>query len=453
MALPRLLRTASFRLSALYAVVFGAFVLALGSIALWSTRSVIEEQLTRRIETEMALLDQEFRSNGLDRLVAVIQQRTRSEPNLDYDYFLADPAGNRLAGNLPVTNQLGWNEISAREDASEDQSGKLERVRVLVRQLGDGLRVGVGEDLEQVDELEETFLRVLASALGIVLVLGIGGGLLLSAGFLRRLDAITRTADAIIAGDLSRRIERTGSGDFDHLAGTLNTMLDRIAGLIENVRQVSSDIAHDLRTPLSRLRQDLEEAKEKDLTATDYRKVVERAVGDADLLLDTFSALLRIAQIEAGTRRSAFRVVDLSEVMRTLADAYAPPAEESGRPLRTEIADAIRITGDRELLSLLFANLVENALHHTAPGTTISLRLAREEIGVIAEVADTGAGIPEEERTKVFQRFYRLERSRTTPGSGLGLSTVAAIVVLHQASIELLDNKPGLRVAVRFPSG
>jgi signal transduction histidine kinase len=434
-------------------VVFGAFVLALGSIALWSTRSVIEEQLTRRIETEMALLDQEFRSNGLDRLVAVIQQRTRSEPNLDYDYFLADPAGNRLAGNLPVTNQLGWNEISAREDASEDQSGKLERVRVLVRQLGDGLRVGVGEDLEQVDELEETFLRVLASALGIVLVLGIGGGLLLSAGFLRRLDAITRTADAIIAGDLSRRIERTGSGDFDHLAGTLNTMLDRIAGLIENVRQVSSDIAHDLRTPLSRLRQDLEEAKEKDLTATDYRKVVERAVGDADLLLDTFSALLRIAQIEAGTRRSAFRVVDLSEVMRTLADAYAPPAEESGRPLRTEIADAIRITGDRELLSLLFANLVENALHHTAPGTTISLRLAREEIGVIAEVADTGAGIPEEERTKVFQRFYRLERSRTTPGSGLGLSTVAAIVVLHQASIELLDNKPGLRVAVRFPSG
>jgi signal transduction histidine kinase len=434
-------------------VVFGASVLALGSIAFWSTRSVIEEQLTRRIEAEMALLDQEFRSNGLDRLVAMIQQRTRTEPNLDYDYFLADPAGNRLAGKLPIANQLGWNEISAREDANEDQSGKLERVRVLVRQLDCGLRVGVGEDLEQVDELEETFLGVLASALGIVLVLGIGGGLLLSAGFLRRLDAITRTADAIIAGDLSRRIERTSSGDFDHLAGTLNTMLDRIAGLIENVRQVSSDIAHDLRTPLSRLRQDLEEAKDKDLTATDYRKVVERAVGDADLLLDTFSALLRIAQIESGTRRSAFRVVDLSEVMRTLADAYAPPAEESGRPLRTEIADAIRITGDRELLSLLFANLVENALHHTAPGTTISLRLAREEIGVIAEVADTGAGIPEVERAKVFRRFYRLERSRTTPGSGLGLSTVAAIVELHQASIELLANKPGLRVSVRFPSG
>jgi methyl-accepting chemotaxis protein len=277
--LPRLLRTASFRLSALYAVLFGLSVLVLGAITYWSTRSAIEQQLMRRIEAEMALLKLEFRTSGLDRLIAVIQQRTRTAPNLDFDYFLADAAGRHLAGNLPlVLDRLGWNEISAPEDASETSSGEVERVRLLVRELDGGLRLGVGEDLEQVDELEETFLTVLASALGIVLVLGIGGGLLLSAGFLRRLDAITRTADAIIAGDLSRRIERTGSGDFDHLATTLNAMLDRISGLMENLRQVSSDIAHDLRTPLSRLRQDLEEATDKNLTAADYRKVVERAV-------------------------------------------------------------------------------------------------------------------------------------------------------------------------------
>jgi signal transduction histidine kinase len=264
---------------------------------------------------------------------------------------------------------------------------------------------------------------------------------------------ITRTADAIVAGDLSRRIERTGSGDdFDHLSATLNAMLDRIAGLMENLRQVSSDIAHDLRTPLSRLRQDLEEAKNQDLTAAGYKSVVERAVAEADVLLETFSALLRIAQIEAGTRRSAFRLLDLSDVVRTVAEAYAPAVEERGRRLQTEITDAVQVNGDRGLLSQLFVNLVENALRHTPAGTTITLRLSRQGAAALAEVADTGSGIPKDERAKVLRRFYRLERSRTTAGSGLGLSTVAAIVELHHAAIELLDNEPGLRVVIRFPA-
>lgn len=193
--------------------------------------------------------------------------------------------------------------------------------------------------------------------------------MLLSAGFLRRVDLITRTADAIIAGDLSRRIERNGSGDdFDRLSASLNAMLDRIAGLIENLRQVSNDIAHDLRTPLTRLRQDLEEAKNRNLTASGYKSVVERAVEEADVLLETFSALLRIAQIEAGTRRSAFHLVDPSDVARTVAEAYAPAIEESGHTFRVEIAAGVQVNGDRGLLSQLFANLVENALHHTSPG-------------------------------------------------------------------------------------
>jgi signal transduction histidine kinase len=264
---------------------------------------------------------------------------------------------------------------------------------------------------------------------------------------------ITRTADAIIDGDLSRRIERTGAGDdFDHLSATLNAMLDRIEGLMENLRQVSSDIAHDLRTPLSRLRQDLEEAQKRELTAAEFKRVVEGAVAEADVLLETFSALLRIAQIEAGTRRSAFRPVDLSEVLRTVVEAYAPAIEESGRTLRAEIADGVQGNGDRGLLSQLFVNLIENALHHTPAGTAITLQLSRQTAGASAEVADTGPGIPPEERAKVFRRFYRLEHSRTTPGSGLGLSTVAAIVELHHAAIELIDNRPGLRVVIRFPA-
>jgi signal transduction histidine kinase len=430
---------------------FAGCVLLLGAAAFWSTRSALEQQLTRRIEAEMTLLEQEFRSNGIDHLVATVQQRTQDKGNLDY--FVADPAGKRLAGDLPInSDRLGWVELEAGQDASGEQSGEKETVRVLVGQLDGGYRLGVGEDLEQVGEMEETFLGILASALGIVLVLGIGGGLLLSAAFLRRVDMITRTADAIIDGDLSRRIERTGSGDdLDHLSATLNVMLDRIAGLMENLRQVSNDIAHDLRTPLTRLRQDLEEAKTRDLTTAGYRRVVEGAVAEADVLLETFSALLRIAQIEAGTRRSAFRVVDLSDVVRTVAEAYAPAVEESGRVLSADIAADVQVNGDRGLLSQLFVNLVENALRHTPAGTTITLRLSRQGAGALAEVADTGSGIPEDERVRVFRRFYRLERSRTTAGSGLGLSTVAAIVELHHAAIELLDNKPGLRVAVRFP--
>ena len=451
MPLPRLVSTASFRLSALYAVLFGGCVLLLGAAAFWSTRSALETQLTRRIEAEMTLLEQEFRSNGIDRLIATVQQRTRIKGNLDY--FVLDTAGKRLAGDLPTTDRLGWVVFDGGQNAGREQSEENEAVRVLVKQLDGGFRLGVGEDLEQVGEMEETFLGILASALGIVLVLGIGGGLLLSAAFLRRVDMITRTADAIIDGDLSRRIERTGSGDdFDHLSATLNVMLDRIAGLMENLRQVSSDIAHDLRTPLSRLRQDLEEAQKRELSAADFKRVIEDAVAEADVLLETFSALLRIAQIEAGTRRSAFRPVDLSDVMRTVAEAYAPAVEESGRTLRTDIAEGVQVSGDRGLLSQLFVNLVENALHHTPPGTTIALRLSGQSAGVVAEVADTGPGIPADERVKVFRRFYRLERSRTAPGSGLGLSTVAAIVELHHAAIELLDNEPGLRVVIRFPA-
>jgi signal transduction histidine kinase len=449
--LPRIVRTATFRLSALYAILFGASVLLLGAVTFWSTRSVLEQQLARRIESEMTLLEQEFRSGGLDRLVAIIQQRTRLNAYLDYS--LTDPTGKRLAGDLPlVSGRSGWVEVETGQDLNGEPGGGKERVRILAKQLDGGFTLGVGEDLEQIGELESTFLGILASALGIVLVLGIGGGLLLSAAFLRRVDVITRTADAIIAGNLSRRIERTGAGDdLDRLSATLNTMLDRIAELMENLRQVSNDIAHDLRTPLTRLRQDLEEAKGRDLTAADYKSVVECAVGEADVLLETFAALLRIAQIEAGTRRSAFRTVNLADVVRTVAEAYAPAIEESGRTLRTEVAQAAEVNGDRGLLTQLFANLVENALHHTPAETTISLRVARHPRGAVAEVADTGPGIPEGERPKVFRRFYRLERSRTTVGSGLGLSTVAAIVDLHHAAIELLDNDPGLRVVIRFP--
>lgn len=447
----RLLRTASFRLAALYAVLFGASVLLLGAVTFWSMQSALEDQLRRRIEAEMSFLQEEFRTSGLDHLVASVKERARVPANLDY--FIVDPAGTLLAGDLPpISGRLGWVDVATEQDATKAPGGEQERVRALVKELDGGFRLGVGEDLEQVGEIEDTIFAAFASTLSIIVVLGIGGGVLLSAGFLRRVDTITRTADAIIAGDLSRRIERNGSGDdFDRLSATLNAMLDRIGGLMENLRQVSTDIAHDLRTPLSRLRQGLEEAQRRELTTADYRRVVEHAVEEADALLNTFSALLRIAQIEAGVRRSAFRPVDLSEVMRTVVDAYAPAAEESGRRLQTEIADSVTINGDRDLLVQLFSNLVENALHHTPPGTIFVARLSANSTAVIAEIADNGFGIAAEERANVLRRFYRLERSRSTPGSGLGLSMASAIAALHHGALEILDNAPGLRAVVRFP--
>ena len=267
---------------------------------------------------------------------------------------------------------------------------------------------------------------------------------------LKRVEAVTRTAEAIIAGDLSRRIDQTGSGDdFDRLSETLNAMLDRIGGLMENLRQVSNDIAHDLRTPLSRLRQGLEEASGRNLTSVDYESVVERAIGEADALLETFSALLRIAQIEAGARRSAFQPVDLSDAMHTVAEAYTPAIEEGGRSLRTEIATNVQVRGDRDLLVQLFANLIENANHHTPPGTSITLRLAREPDAAIAEIADDGPGIPEEERAKVLRRSTgsSIAARRRATVSAL---VAAAVVGLHHGVVELLDNAPGLRVVVRL---
>jgi signal transduction histidine kinase len=255
-------------------------------------------------------------------------------------------------------------------------------------------------------------------------------------------------------GDLTARIPARGTNDeIDQLVVNLNAMLDRVQTLMIGLRQVSSDIAHDLRTPLGRLRQHLEQARDSATTTEAYAAATEAAIAEADTLLETFSALLRIAQIEAGVRRSAFAPVDLSDVLRGVGEAYVASAEESGHTLRLEIEDGIDITGDRQLLSLLASNLIENALHHTPTGTTIRLVLQRTGTSFAMHVIDNGPGIPADERDKVLDRFYRLDRSRSTPGSGLGLAMVKAIANLHGLSVELGDAGPGLDVALSMQPG
>ncbi len=300
-------------------------------------------------------------------------------------------------------------------------------------------------------EVEEAVATAFLWTVGLVAALGIGGGALLSRAFLARVDAIARTAEAIIGGDLARRAPGRGTGDdLDRLAGTLNHMLDRIGALMDSLRQVSTDVAHDLRTPLSRLYQRLEEARLHARSVPEYEAAVDGAVREAEGLLDTFSALLRIAQVEGASPRAGFGDVDLSAVADAVADAYRPDAEEGGRRLMADVAPGVVVRGDQELLTQALANLVENALRHTPAGTRIgvSLRLGRH--GACLAVEDDGPGVLAEDLPRLTHRFYRGEHSRTTPGNGLGLSLVAAVAELHGAALHLAAVAPGLQARLCF---
>jgi signal transduction histidine kinase len=322
-----------------------------------------------------------------------------------------------------------------------------------VSDLGDGVLLAVGTDLRQIGDLKEAIATAFLWTVGLAGVLGISGGALLSRAFLRRVDTIARTAEAIIGGDLGRRVPMRGTGDdLDRLAGTLNRMLDRIAILMDSLRQVSTDVAHDLRTPLSRLYQRLEDARAHARSMADYEASIDAALGEAQGLLETFSALLRIAQVEGASPRAGFIEVNLTAVAEAVSDAYRLDAEEADHQLIATIAEGVVVSGDQELLTQTLANLVENALRHTPPSTHIRVRLeSSPETGALLLVEDDGPAVAEADLPRLTDRFYRGERSRTTPGNGLGLSLVSAVAELHGAKLSLTAMKPGLRVSLAFP--
>lgn len=449
--LPRWFRVASFRLAALYVAVFAVSMAILGTAIFFEARSALRQQIDARIETETTFLRSEFRSHGLAGLVDMVRSRGRGASALDY--LVEDRAGVHLVGEMAAQAGLkaGWVTIDV-APAVED-GGEPEQVRALVSDIGDGVRLAVGSDLRQIGDLGEAIVTSLLWAVGLAAVLGIAGGALVSRAFLRRVDAIARTAEAIIGGDLARRVPVRGTGDdLDRLAGTLNRMLDRIAVLMDRLRQVGSDVAHDLRTPLSRLYQRLEDACGHAQSAADYEAATEAALEEARGLLETFAALLRIAQVEAGSPRAGFGHVDLSAVVETVCDAYRLDSEDGGRSLTVTAAPGIAVTGDRELLTQALANLLENALRHTPPGTHIDVRLQGIlDVGAVLSVADDGPGVDAADLPHLTNRFYRTERSRTTPGNGLGLSLVMAVAELHEARLWLDAMQPGLRVSLSFP--
>jgi signal transduction histidine kinase len=450
--LPRLLRVASFRFAALYVALFTASAFVLGVAVFLESRSALQQQMAARIEIESAFLHEEFHTDGLDHMLDVVRGRGQGASALDY--LVQGPDSVHLAGEMPavVGLQPGWTMIDVPQTTEDD--GRPERVRALVSDLGGSVLLAVGGDVSQITDLEEAIATAFLWSVGLAAVLGIGGGALLSRAFLKRVDAITRTAEAIIGGDLARRVPVRGTGDdLDRLAGTLNRMLDRIGTLMDSLRQVSSDVAHDLRTPLSRLYQRLEDARAHARSMAEYEAAVDAAVAEAEGLLETFSALLRIAQVEGASPRAGFRDVNLSTVVEAVADAYRPDAEDGGHRLTVTVCPGIIVRGDQQLLTQALANLVENALHHTPGGTCIRVQLAGgTDRGVSLAVEDNGPGVAAADLPHLTHRFYRGERSRTTPGNGLGLSLVSAVAELHGAKLSVVAMEPGLQVRLSFPA-
>lgn len=445
--LSRILRSASFRLPLLYAVLFILSAGALFTTVYWTATAAMQNDMAAVLRSEALQLAEVHRRSGLAGLANQITRRINFRTKGPIFYLLQAPNSRVVVGNLPGMPPVnGVIDFEPKQDSPEAEAERPKLMGFGLT-LPDGAFLLVAQDSTRLADMQHAIVRAFAWASGLALLLAIAGGALLGTNFLRRIDTIARTSRAIMEGDLSARIPVRGTHDeIDQLIVSLNAMLARIQQLMDGLRQVSSDIAHDLRTPLGRLRQQLEDARERATTTADYQAATEAAIEEADALLETFSALLRIAQVEAGAQRSAFAAFDLSGLVKSLGETYEPVAEDSGHALEVAADDGISFTGDRQLVAQLLTNLLENALRHTPAGTKVSLRLEKTDGGFRLLVADNGPGIPAAEHDKVFDRFYRLDRSRSTAGSGLGLAMVRAIAGLHGLSIQLEDARPGVRV-------
>ncbi|HML61437.1 MAG TPA: ATP-binding protein [Solidesulfovibrio sp.] len=447
----KLLRSSTLRLSILHMAAFGLSVLVLLWFIYTSTAGFMERQTDETINAEIQGLAEQYSQLGLTGLIRVIKSRVAKDKAGSSVYLLTDWKFNPLAGNLPEWPKFrdtgsGW------FDATLEDTENFEPRRVRMRYflLPGNFHLLVGRDVSLRLKMERLIMDALIWGLGLTVVLGGVGGLLTSRWMLKRIDVINKTSREIMAGDLTRRIPSRGAGDeFDRLAGNLNAMLDQITKLMDGVKQVSNNIAHDLRGPLNRIRAGLELSLAKSRTPEEYRAVLEATVSEIDNLLMTFNALLTIAQAESGARRQDFTDIDLTSLAADVAELYDPLAEEKGLTLTVSLAPGVTVPGNRHLLSQALANLLDNAVKYTPAGGTIALSLTAPATGPELTVADTGPGVPAEHRELVLERFARL--SRNTPGSGLGLSLVAAVAGLHRAALRLADNAPGLRVTLAFP--
>ncbi|MGD9852043.1 MAG: sensor histidine kinase [Nitrospirales bacterium] len=441
----KLLRTASFRFTLFTVGLFATFVVFTFIVSYWIAVRYLVTRVDAEISWQIEMLSEEYQSGSLNP-----QNPDLVEPGTYL--LLQDADGRVIADNFPA--DLGdrqW--LTKLSPKSAPQDNDSQTLRALAVALPDKSRLVVAQDLHDLHEVKDFLGKAFAGLLVAILLLGVVCGVIVSTLTLRRVEKINLTAGDIIKGRLDRRMPLKGTNDeFDRLSHNLNLMLDQIEKLMTGLRQVSTDMAHDLRTPLSRMRQRLEGARRRAKRIEDYEQAVDQALVQNDEILETFSALLSIAQVGSGAYRQGFGAIFLSELFETISETYGPIAEENKQILCSSIEPGLMAHGDNKLMTQMVVNLVENAIRHSPPETRIFLTLSQTVSEVTAVVADTGPGVPKTEREKIFQRFYRLQTSRTTAGSGLGLSLVSAIADLHGIAIMLTDNDPGLRVTLRFPS-
>lgn len=451
--LPPLLRATTFRLALSYLGIFTVSAMALLALVSWSTSVFIEWQVQETVEAEATGLSEQYRERGIQGLAEVIGGRANQDSERRAVYLLTGPEGQRLAGNL-----FGWpaNEVDAtgwiRFPIERMGEGRF-ATEVLARtyELPEHHRLLVGRSLHEAKRVKSAINRALGWGLALTILLGIVGGYFTSRHLLQRVEAMSRTARRIVGGDMASRMKLTGTRDeFDQLAASFNDMMDEIERLVESMRTVTDNIAHDLRTPLNRLRSRIDVAllSEKDPQA--LRRTLEETLAEADNLLATFNALLAIGSAESGQRLHRFESLDPARLALDVVELYEPLAEDSHVTLTCHADPGLTLMGDRHLLFQALANLVDNAVKYTPPGGAANVTVAADGDAVEVIVGDSGPGIPAEARERVLDRFVRLDATRSTPGNGLGLSLVKAVARLHDATLTLDDNAPGLRVTMRF---
>ena len=445
----RLIRSAGVRFGLIYAGLFAASAVALAIFLWWSTAGLLDRQTDAAITADAVGLSERYRDSGLPGLEESIEQRLADNIDDDAIYLLTTPEMAKLAGNLDhwpnrVTMEQQWFELPI------ERTGVRGLARVHQFELPRGYHLLIGRDVQVRAQMAHLLTDGLLWAAALVIGLGTVGAFAVRGLFRFTLADVSATAAAISAGDLSRRVRVAGRGDeFDRLAETINDMLDRIGRLMDGVRQVSNAIAHDLRTPIARARARLEDAARAGATEAELRAAIERAMADLDDVVSVFQALLRISEIEAGARRSAFAPLDLSPLLFDLVELYAAAAEERGQSLAAALPPSLPAFGDRDMIQQAVANLLDNALKFSPPGSAIAVEAVAEAAGgVRVAVADRGPGIPPADRARAADRFFRGEHARSTPGSGLGLALVQAVAQLHGGTLRLEDNHPGLRAVL-----
>lgn len=447
-------RSSTFRLALIYMLLFVSSVLVLLGFIFWSTVSYMSTQTDSTIEIEILDLTERYQHAGLTGLTQLINERLSRRPAGTSVYLLTDKNLTPLIGNIdswPVNADVstGWLEFDLKM-AGETQP---HRARARLFRLTGGLLLLVGQDIHDYEITRHRISLSLIWAMGFMLILGGLGSIMMGRGTLQRIEAINQTSRDIMSGDLSQRIPSRHTGDdFDILADNLNAMLEQIESLMESVRRVSDNIAHDLRTPLTRLRNHLEELQLDTRAGEYHHATLQQALDEADSLLSTFNALLRIARIETQDHSADFTPVDIGALLTDVMELYEPLAEIKQLHFEAVISTQLIIQGDRDLLFQALANLLDNAIKYTPDSGRIQLTLENLAGQVSLRLCDTGPGIPAAQREQVFQRFYRLEQSRTTPGNGLGMSLVKAVMQRHHLDLQLHDNHPGLCVCIYFPS-